>query len=363
MKDDIKNFKCPSCGGGLEFSPGTTAQKCQYCGHELSIPQSEEEIKELDFHEYLNNAMDMEETHEVNLVKCESCGASITFDENITADECPYCGSSLAIKNDSTKQLKPKSLLPFKITNKDGLDLFRTWIKSLWFAPSKLKKFGELTEKLSGIYVPYWTYDSNTTTHYSGQRGDDYYVTEHYTTTVNGRTESRTRQVRKTRWHYVSGVVWNNFDDILVLASRSLPKKYADELEPWDLKNLVSYSSEFLSGFRAESYQVNLEEGMVEAKGIMDNFIHENIRLDIGGDHQRIDSAKTQYDNITFKHILLPIWISAYRFKNKVFRFLINGRTGEVQGERPYSWIKITLTILATIGGIAGIYFYYNQNI
>jgi hypothetical protein len=152
--------------------------------------------------------------------------------------------------------------------------------------------------------------------------------------------------------------VWNAFDDILILASRSLPKKYADRLEPWDLESLEPYGDAYLSGFRAESYRVTLREGFEEARTVMDSTIRSSVRRDIGGDHQRIHSIRTQYDDITFKHILLPVWISAYRFREKVYRFLVNARTGEVQGERPWSWVKIALAVLAglaVIGGLAAL--------
>jgi len=153
----------------------------------------------------------------------------------------------------------------------------------------------------------------------------------------------------------VSGQVQNNFDDILVIASHSLPKKYTERLEPWNLSQLVSYNDKYLSGFRSESYQVDVPTGLNEAKEKMTPTIRTTISRDIGGDEQRIVSMNTSYSDITFKHILLPIWISSYRFKDKVYRFLINGQTGEVQGERPYSAIKIILTVLVVIAVIVGI--------
>jgi len=211
-----------------------------------------------------------------------------------------------------------------------------------------LKARAERSE-INGVYMPCWTYDSDTTTRYTGQRGDDYWVTESYTVHVNGRSERRTRQVRKTRWSYASGTVSEHFDDVLVLASRSLPKGYAEALEPWDLRNLVPYQDEYLSGFQAESYQLDLPQGFEAAKVIMADQIAMLVRRDIGGDHQQIDSMDTRYAGVTFKHTLLPVWISAYRFHKRTFRFLVNARTGEVQGERPYSWIKITLLVLAIL--------------
>ncbi|OVE80790.1 hypothetical protein BVY04_04980 [bacterium M21] len=354
-KATARQFKCEKCGADMDFAPGKSALKCPYCSHENHIPQCQEEVRELDFNRYLSQLDDTDDFVESETVKCAACGAQTTLDPSIVSDSCAFCGSSLVTQTSSDRLIKPKSLLPFKVTDKEAKSSFKKWILGLWFAPNALKKYARIESSVNGMYIPYWTYDTTTFTWYDGQRGEDYWETQHYTETVDGKTVHKTRQVRKTRWYPASGTVWNNFDDLLVLGSTSLPKKYADELEPWDLENLVSYQDDFLSGFRTENYHIGLEEGFVEAKERMDAPIRATVRRDIGGDHQRIHSMSVQYNNITFKHILLPVWISAYRYNQNVYRFLVNARTGEVQGERPWSWVKITLAVLAGILLILGI--------
>jgi len=349
-----KQFKCGQCGGTMEFAPGQASLACPFCGFANAVPQSEEDVEELDFHAYLQHAADEEEAEEHHLMKCGSCGGETTFRDDVAADLCPFCGSDLIKDGGSSKAIKPKSLLPFKVAREAAREAFRSWLSGLWFAPNKLKQFARVESPLSGIYIPYWTYDADTTSFYRGQRGDDYWVTESYTTRENGKTVRKTRQVRKTRWRHVSGVVYESFNDILVLASRTLPRRCTEKLEPWDLQNLEPYSPEFLSGFRTEQYQVDLETGFGEAREVMDQAIHSLVRRDIGGDHQRIHSVRTQHDNVTFKHILLPVWVSAYRYGEKVYRFLVNARTGEVQGERPWSWVKILLLVLTVALAVAG---------
>jgi hypothetical protein len=200
------------------------------------------------------------------------------------------------------------------------------------------------------MYLPYWTYDARVTTEYQGQRGEDYYETEQYDTEDgNGNTVTRSRTITRTRWYPVSGAVGNVFDDVLVLAGRSLPAEIIASLEPWDLKNLVPYSDEYMSGFQAEAYQVDLGTGFEKAKLIMDGAVRRTIERDIGGNHQQISAARSQYDDITFKHILLPVWISAYRYRDRTFRFIVNARTGQVQGERPWSVFKIALAVVAVL--------------
>jgi predicted RNA-binding Zn-ribbon protein involved in translation (DUF1610 family) len=345
-----KQFPCNQCGAKLDFAPGKDTLQCPFCGAQVPIPRSEEQIEELDFREYLARAADAHETHETQRVKCGKCGAETTMPPEISSSICPFCGDNLVLTQTSSSQLAPKALLPFKVTQKEAFEGFRRWISRLWFAPGNLKEYARSEGKLIGVYVPYWTYDSDTTSNYRGERGDDYRETETYTAYEDGKAVTRTREVVRTRWTPVSGTVWNSFDDILVLASKSLPRRHADRLEPWDLSQLVPYADEYLSGFRAESYQIKLDEGFEIARGIMDAKIRETICQDIGGDHQRIDSVKTGYDKITFKHILLPVWMSAYRYMDKAYRILINARTGEVQGERPYSKWKIAAAIAAAIG-------------
>lgn len=340
-------FPCRQCGAKLEYLPGTGSQKCPYCGAENTIPKSTEEIREREYAAFLREAMDGAETADVITVTCQACGAESTKPPNVTASQCPFCGADIVATAASSKKIKPQALLPFAIDHKQARELFQGWIRGLWFAPNALRRLARQDTPINGLYCPYWTYDCHATTTYAGMRGDDYWTTETYTTRENGRSVTRTRQVRHTRWTPVSGTVFNSFNDILVVASESLPRSYAQALEPWDLDQLTPYQDAYLSGFRAESYQVDLSAGFERAKEIMAPDIHAAVCHDMGGDHQQVHSSDTRYDAITFKHVLLPVWLSAYRYRNKVYRFLVNARTGEVQGERPWSAFKIALAALA----------------
>jgi len=344
---------CVNCGALLKFKPGTRYLACEYCGSQNEIAQPEEannRIDETSLDDFLVENFEHEEKIEVTTVKCEGCHAVSTFDPKTSSDKCPFCASPLVLKNGATSRLhKPQYVLPFGFDEKKARENFAQWIKSLWFAPSELKHYADRSGKINGMYLPFWTFDCSTRTSYTGQRGTHYYVTESYNTVENGKTVSRTRQVQKTRWTSASGNVNNVFDDILIEASASLKKDKLRALEPWDLKNLVAYNDKYLSGFRTETYQVDVKTGYQEAKGRMEPVIENTIRNDIGGDVQRIHFANSTYDDPSFKHILLPIWLSAYRYNDKVYQILINARTGEVQGERPYSAAKIAMTI---IGGL-----------
>jgi predicted RNA-binding Zn-ribbon protein involved in translation (DUF1610 family) len=348
--NSVRTFPCSSCGAKLEYAPGKAALKCPYCGQENKLEQPDGQVEELDFYEYFARAAEQGESEEKQTVKCGSCNAISTVDRNISLNRCPFCGSQLTAQAKASRLIKPGAILPFKVTRNKAAEDFRSWLSSLWFAPGELKQYATASGGIRGMYLPYWTYDARVTTEYHGQRGEDYYETEYYDTEDdNGNTVTRSRTVTRTRWYPVSGAVGNVFDDVLVLAGHSLPAEIIASLEPWDLNNLVPYTDEYMSGFQAEAYQVDLGAGFEKAKLIMDGAVRRTIERDIGGNHQQISAARSQYDDITFKHVLLPVWISAYRYRDRSYRFIVNARTGQVQGERPWSVAKISLAVVAVL--------------
>lgn len=358
----VRQFPCTQCGAKVEFAPGTDVLECPYCGDETHIPASTEGIEEQEY--FAAAAADIgegAETEEVTSVRCQSCAALVEPSPSQEAFPCPYCGSSIVAMAKSQRLIKPKALLPFRIERPKATELFRAWIKKLWFAPDALKKLARLDGRLQGLYAPYWTYDADTASRYTGQRGDNYTVTRTRTVTRDGKSVTETYQDTEIRWRSAIGRVSRDFDDMLVVGSESLPRDLAEELEPWDLENLVTYADEYLSGFTAERYQIDVRKGWARAQERMDTVIRKDVKRDIGGDHQRITSLDTRHSDITFKHVLLPMWICSYRYKQKIYRFLVNARTGEVQGQRPWSRIKITLTALSVAAVVFMLYTYFKQ--
>jgi hypothetical protein len=121
-------------------------------------------------------------------------------------------------------------------------------------------------------------------------------------------------------------------------------------LRRWNTSALVPYKPEYISGFHAEAYRIGLADSFPVARAMIDEKIRELICRDIGGDSQRIDSVETRYGRFTFKHVLLPAWVSAYRYRDKVYRFVVNAQTGETSGEAPLSWWKVAgLVVLALV--------------
>ncbi|MEM7545652.1 MAG: primosomal protein N' (replication factor Y) - superfamily II helicase [Pseudomonadota bacterium] len=347
-----EKFPCATCGAALEYAPGETVQRCPFCGDTNEIEQADTPwgaaiIAEQDLRAALANRLDEEAMEETRTVHCDSCGADVEFDDKTHAGTCPFCASPVVARTTPNRHIKPKGVLPFALTEAEARTAMNDWLGGLWFAPSGLQDYARAGRPMRGIYVPYWTYDADTTSEYRGERGTVYYVSVRVPVQVDGKTVMRTRQVPKVRWRRVSGRVARFFDDVLVLASRSLPKKFADRLGPWDLSALKPYQAAYLAGFDAEAYTVPLEEGFAEARARMDEVILRDIRFDIGGDKQRISHVDTRVSATTFKHILLPVWMAAYKYRGATYRFIVNGRTGSVQGERPWSYWKIAFAVIA----------------
>lgn len=351
-------FPCDNCGSDLRFDPVQGQMLCDHCGNTEAVIENAhtKTIRELDFQDAIANHLAEAEIEETRTTTCPNCAAEVSFDPDTHATECPFCATPVVADTGVNRHIKPKGLIPFALTEKSARGEMANWLGSLWFAPNGLQDYARKGRRMAGVYVPYWTYDSETDTVYRGERGTIYYVEK----TVYRDNKPVRVQVAKTRWRSVSGDIARDFDDVLVLGSQSLPQKYTRALAPWDLTELTPYSPEYLAGFRAEGYTIDLADGFDDARDQMDRRIERDIRFDIGGDKQRIHSANTDVRNVTFKHILLPVWVAAYKYRGKTFRFVVNGQTGAVEGERPYSAIKIIFALLlAAIIGAAIMYGVY----
>ncbi|AIY12432.1 MULTISPECIES: hypothetical protein [Cellulophaga] len=337
---------CASCGAELKFKPGSDQLKCEYCGYEEFIEQAKSSFEELELQHYLKVVGDNAYTETIELLHCKNCGANQHVEENYKSLDCVYCGDPL-IREDVVKEgwILPGALVPFQIDAKKAKATFKAWVSGLWFAPNKLKKAALDAEGLHGLYVPHWTFDANLYATYQGQRGDYYYETQRYKT----KSGTQTRQVRKTRWSSASGSVNGFVDDILINASQKKRRDIPAKIAHWNLKELVGFNSKYLSGFVTEKYTISLKEGHHQSFQEAKNIAYSWIRGDIGGDTQRVDHADIKLSDETFKHILVPVYISSYSYNGKEYQFYVNGQTGAISGVRPYSFWKIFFLVLFII--------------
>jgi hypothetical protein len=339
----------------LTFRIGQDALHCEFCGHTTPIPGNDNAtIVERPLRAALDalaSAPPAAEDHG-HASRCPSCAAQFTLAPREHAGECPFCATPVVVDATAARQarVQPRYLIPFQIDERAARDAFTKWLRSLRFRPARLARFARLEGALRGVYMPYWTYDARTRTAYSGERGTVYYVNVPVTVERDGKRVTRMQRQARVRWRRVRGTVSRFFDDVLIGATTSLPRILADKLAPWDMTALRRYDARYLSGFRSEVYQVGLDEGFRRACAVMEETIRRDVTRDIGGDRQRIHSLETHRSDVTFKHLLLPVWTTSFEFRNKRFQIAINGQTGEVVGQRPWSWSKIGLTVFAGAG-------------
>ncbi len=357
--DAVRIFPCRACGASLRFAPAVGRLSCQNCGTENELPvadlaATQATHEELDYDAHLREQLGNEPEISPQLVTCPQCGAQTAFDAHVVAAACAFCATPLvSLAPHAERRIRPRAVVPFALEPAGAQAVFRRWIEGRWFAPNALKETVRSVKGVRGVYLPCWTFDARTTSSYLGQRGMDRTVQE-TRRDAQGNTVVVHRTV--TDWYPASGTVFVNFDDTLVPASRSIPEHLAGVLTDWDVSGMQPYSEDFVAGFTVEAYQVALEPAFGLAKQQFDAAIDTAVRQDIGGNHQRVLSVSTHYAQVTFKHILLPVWICSYQFNGKAWRVVVNGQTGAVKGDRPWSAWKIGFAVLGALTVAAAIY-------
>ena len=356
--------KCPRCGGALEYDPATGGLKCPYCDYTEAI-QAEKDAEHADGsfrpdgrfvateHRFTGRE-DMASTDWGTATKtiiCKSCGAETIYDANAIANTCPYCGSVQVMPagNDQQKIMAPGGVVTFDVDDQKASALFKKWIGHKFFCP-RLAKEGAAPEKFHGVYVPYWTFDAEGSGYYTGQYGRHRQVR-----TSDGKTTT------KTDWYSCSGWVQQSFNDVLVTGSERYDRKTLQKLEPFRTDLVKPYKPQYLAGFMAERYTVKLTDAWPKAQGIMDATMDAEARSDIQMRHHPDEigmvHVQSNYSHVTYKYLLLPVWISSFRYRERVYRFMVNGQTGKVAGQTPISWLRVAALLVGIGVGIVLLYY------
>lgn len=341
--------KCPDCGGVMNFDPKTGGMLCPFCGHTEQVGAGENEANadELDF-------LSAEETgnHDWGASKktviCKSCGGEMIYDELQISGECPWCGSNQVMEEKGSDSLAPNGVCPFRIDRETAGSNFQKWLKKKWFCPGKAKKMAK-PDAFTGVYMPYWTFDTDTFSSYTARYGIDRTETD-----KDGNSHT------VTDWHHCSGTYAEFINDELVRATKKNDEIFS-RIEPYETESNVAYRPEYLSGFASERYSIGIKDAWDIAKGSihrkLSNGIEDQIKMQHSADS--VDSLKfsTDFSAITYKYLLLPIWMSAFSYKNKIFKFAVNGQTGKVGGKAPVSPLRVCIALLIAAAIIALIVF------
>ena len=330
----------------MRFEPASQRLRCGACRGEQALDEPAaaalaQALAEQDYAHYLALRAGQEPEVAVQTVSCPQCGAHCEFPPRVVAMPCAFCATPLqATQGHAQRHLRPHALLPFLLDDGAARQAFARWVGSRWFAPNALKHLVRSPDGGRGVYLPAWTIDAHSHTEYRGERGRHRQLRE-TRQNAQGQSETVTRTV--TDWTPVQGELELQFDDELIPASASLPAAGAPALAMPALDALRVLDGDFQAGFQTEAYTLGLEPAFAQAKTRFELRIEAAVRRQIGGDAQRIQALHSQFDAIRFRLILLPAWIYSYRFQGRVWQVVVNGHSGTVAGERPWSAWKIGL--------------------
>lgn len=335
-------YKCEGCGGVMEFDAKAQCLKCPNCGNSENVKSNDGIIEEhtLTIDAKRSIKVEMKETQ---TMECKGCGALIEVSGLETAKKCPYCGSAYVLADKQEETLIPDGVVPFKIDKNDAHERFNTWMKKRLLAPNELKNLYQ-RGGFQSIYVPYWTFDAQASFNYTAEGGRDRTVTR---TGADGKTYRKV----VTDWYFTSGHIEKFFDDIQVPASIRYKSGLFKGIEPFNLKQLLPYSPDYISGHLSENYSVGLEGGHRDAIGIMNDGVRSMAESNVRRRYDRVRSVRLSggYSNETYKYILIPVYSTTYDYKGKNYTVMINGQTGKVSGLYPYSIAKIVLIVIVLI--------------
>lgn len=346
---DSSGARCEECGADMRWDPAVDALSCEYCQttRELAVEQG------VILERPLEAAADAARGFglELRVATCEDCGARVSFEGASTSSECAFCGSARVLDQGANRNtLRPESLLPLDVSRAEVEAAFAKWVGSLWFRPNDLKRAS--VGSATGLYVPYWTFDAHVFSQWTAMSGTYYYVTVPVVEHVNGKTRMRMKRVRKVRWTPASGQRSDDYDDLLVPAGKGLSEALLGKLGGFDTGALVPYRPEYLAGWRAEEYQVDLEQGWELGQVMIDSGQRNRCSGDVPGDTQRDLAVRNELSDARFKHVLLPIWSVVYRHGGKAWPVLVNGQSGRVAGKAPLSWVKILAALAVVAAGV-----------
>lgn len=346
----LEKHSCPACGAQAEWNPATQKLVCAFCGTESPyvIDRESGKVAEIDLATTLRELSDAERgwQTERRSVQCQSCKAVMVFDPARVGQNCEFCGSPALVSYDEIKApIRPHGVLPFRIDRGRVRDDIRRWWRSKWLAPGKLAKTA-LVDTVHSLYIPYWTFDARVHCPWQADAGHYYYVD------VAGRDSKGhrvTRRERRVRWEAASGVVNHAFDDEPVPGTQGLPLKLLRQVEPFPTGECVPYDTAFLSGHVVEHYKVVLLEAAQRSQEQMHAKLEELCAAQVPGDTHRNLRIFPTYSAQTFKHLLVPIWLLTYNYGRTAYQVLVNGYTGKIAGEHPYSWWKVALLIVLAL--------------
>lgn len=315
--------KCPNCDGALEYSPSHQKMSCPYCGsvikteeinNSLNLHNKEGDNGEFEAKHWMNQMRAQGETMSCKICTCTSCAGELIVNDVEASTYCPYCGQPTIVFSRISRELKPKFIIPFKVTKEQALHLVHQKLNEGKFIPDEIKNF--TVDKIRGVYIPYWLFDVCIS--------DDMLI--------RGTTGTKSSK----KYYRAERAAQCDFNGLPRDASKNLNDKLTYRLEPYDLREVRPFEPGYLSGFYMDKYDVLQEELLDEVKSRV-RIMFENVVLDsVKTDYKSIAAGNPQIDITRTEYALLPAWFLTFHYQNETYLLVINGQTGKVVGSVPF---------------------------
>ena len=333
----LLEYKCPSCGGAIEFNSTVQKMKCPFCDTEFDVETLQEYDAELQNETSDDISWDTsaggswteDEMTGMRLYVCKSCGGEIVGDETTAATTCPYCDNPVVMMEQFTGVLKPNYVIPFKIDKNMAKQKLREFYKGKRLLPSSFRSENHIDE-VKGIYVPYWLFDADTqgSVRYKGTK-----VTGHWSDSNYNYTQISVFSVIR------EGTL--QFENVPADGSSKMADDMMESVEPYYFSEAVDFQTAYLAGYLADKYDVTSEESIERVNQRMKQSTEDAFKSTCTG----YGTLETQHSSIHVengkaKYALYPVWLLNTRWKGEKFTFAVNGQTGKIVGDMPVDWTK-----------------------
>jgi DNA-directed RNA polymerase subunit RPC12/RpoP len=333
-----KTYLCPQCGGHIRFDAESRHLQCDNCGYRQEIVErraSEVTEQLLDF--VLPTSSGHRWADAQQRLYCERCGAIALVAAGESVIACAYCGSNQLLETQAAEELIDPGLIGLvKITEEEASRRLIGWLGKGFFIPDDLKKKVQ-SSTLRLAYYPFWEFGG--------------------TSEVRWMCEVNVGSGRAPKWVDRDGYEFENFDGVLVPGVKALPAKLVESIYPFQMEDLVEFQPEYLAGWLAMAYDSSLADASLKAREIVSNRVRSEInqRVQLGQEKRNLRTGSISWSGMTFKSLLLPIWVGDFVYKNKQYRVLINGQTGKIGGVKPIDRFKVYTVLIGAILGLIAV--------
>lgn len=346
-KDQAKSYACPNCGANISYDVSASGIACEYCGYIAPVKAMHVGKKADEFEFTLETISQSERGWGIQrqVLHCDSCGGNLSIPQGTLSTTCPFCSSNqVNVTTSLEESLRPRFLIPFKITREQTRRLATDWLGKGWFHPNELA-VNTFVDRFVGVYLSFWTFDTKINAHWRAQVG--YQKTVRHYNASQKRWESRTKIV----WRWENGDIHLNIDDFLVTGSsnRHISHRILKRIYPYHMSGLVGYNPDYLAGWRAQAYETTLTEAWESGKCAIREQAKKACYQDIPTQRVRNFSMTADFEDEAWRYILLPVNLTSYRYEDQIYQVMVNGQTGAVAGQKPVAWWKIWLAIAALL--------------